>query len=160
MINIVIARKCYFFVLRLSDDKFMVSSEFFIWMNYFFDFCFVYCSICFHILDCPKAQTNSIRGEPPGPQLLPDYRRSVQFPPASSKYGSLCLQNDSHPGLHRLPSPHEWSTSCYRRYHPSNKSVFTVYKQQGPKVSSPICFSIAFNSNRKLFYKLYIYFFL
>lgn len=132
----------------------MVSSEFLIWMNSFFDFYFVYCSIDFHILDCPKAQTNSVRGEPPDPQLLPDYHRSVQLPPASSKYGSFCLQNDSHPGLHRLPSPHERSASCYRRHHPSNKFVIIVYKQQGPKVWSPfvICFSTAFNSNRSLFF--------
>lgn len=136
-------------------SSWLVQNFLFEW-SIFFDFCFVYCSIGFHILDCPKAQTNSIRGEPPDPQLLPDYRRSVQFPPASSKYGSFCLQNDSYPGLHRLPSPHEWSASCYRRHHPSNKSVITVYKQQGPKVLSPlvICFSIAFNSNRNFFLQI------
>jgi hypothetical protein len=96
-------------------------NELFLW------FCFVYCSNGCLVLDCPEAQTNSICGEPPDPQLLPDYHRSVQLPPASSKCGPFCLQNDSYSGLHSLPSPHERSASCYRRHHPSNKSVISLY---------------------------------
>lgn len=91
-----------------------------------FFYYYYYCSNGCLLLDCPEAQTNSICGEPPDPQLLPDYCRSVQLPPASSKYGPFCLQNDSYSGLHSLPSPHERSASCYRKHHPSNKSVLII----------------------------------
>ena len=60
---------------------------------------------------CPlggdKEASDSVCGEPPHPELVPHDHRHPVLLPAAAQRGPRLLQNDPHPGLHRVPAHHE-----------------------------------------------------
>ncbi|CAG08080.1 unnamed protein product, partial [Tetraodon nigroviridis] len=102
--------------------------------TYIFPFDMQNCTLTFNsysLLNQGAAPSHDVRGQPADPQLLPHHRGSLQLPAASSLRGPLLLQDDPHPGLHRLPAHHERPAARHRELHPPHQSAFLPY----------ICFS-------------------
>ncbi|XP_049911720.1 uncharacterized protein LOC126397182 isoform X2 [Epinephelus moara] len=93
---------------------------------YTFPFDIQNCSLSFNPyihLRVSEAPGHPVRGEPADPQLLPHHSGPLQLPSASQERRQVLVQDDPHPGLHRLPAHHERHAACHWKHHTSHKCV-------------------------------------
>lgn len=87
---------------------------------------------CFHMCldsatDLIETPGHNVCGEPPHPELPSHHSGPVQLPAASKDRRSVLVQDDPHPGLHRLPAHHEQPAAYNRKHHTSLKSVDKLF---------------------------------
>ena len=79
-----------------------------------------------HTDSCPlgghKAAPSALRGQPADPELLPHAHRHPVFLPAPPQRRPRLLQDDPHPGLHRLPAHNERPAAQHGKRHAHHRS--------------------------------------